>query len=94
MHVIEIKVKGYINKDWAAWFDKLAVTHSSGGHSVLSGPVRDQAELRGILGRLADLGFELFSVTTLSDDKETAHVSTRPAVRDCGSIPTNKPRGR
>jgi hypothetical protein len=38
----------------------------TGGETRLSGPVRDQAELRGILSRLADLGLELISVNTIS----------------------------
>lgn len=64
MQEVEIKIKGHINHDWIDWFDRLTITHSEGGMSVLTGPVRDQAELRGILGQLADLGFELTSVTT------------------------------
>jgi hypothetical protein len=64
MQEVEIRVKGRINQNWIDWFDRLTITYSKGGLSLLTGPVRDQAELRGILGQLADLGFELISVTT------------------------------
>jgi hypothetical protein len=64
MQEVEIRVKGQINRDWGDWFDRLTITYSAGGISFLTGPVRDQAELRGILGQLADLGLELISVTT------------------------------
>lgn len=62
---VEITVKGKLDKDWSAWFDSLEVTHTAGGETSLSGPVRDQAELRGVLSKLADLGLELISVNTI-----------------------------
>lgn len=35
-----------------------------GGKTVLVGPVRDQAELQGLLQRVSDLGLTLLSATT------------------------------
>jgi hypothetical protein len=62
---VEIKVKGQVNRDWSSWFGGLQIKHMSRGETRLTGQVRDQAELRGILSRLADLGLELISVNTL-----------------------------
>ncbi len=64
MQRVEIRVKGKIDRGWSDWFGDLAITHSSDGDSILTGSVRDQPELRGILSKLADLGLELISVTT------------------------------
>jgi hypothetical protein len=64
MQQVEIRVRGHINQNWIDCFDKLTITYSQYGTSILNGAVRDQAELRGILCQLADLGFELVSVTT------------------------------
>lgn len=64
MQKVEIRIKGEIDKGWSDWFGHLTITHSSHGDSIFTGSVRDQAELRGILSRLADLGLELISVTT------------------------------
>ena len=64
MQRVEIRVKGKIDRGWSDWFDNFTITHSSDGDSILTGPVRDQSELRGILSKLADLGLELISVTT------------------------------
>jgi hypothetical protein len=36
------------------------------GTTVLTGPVRDQAELQGILQRVSDLGLTLLSATAIS----------------------------
>ena len=65
MQEIEIKVRGQIDRGWSDWFNGLTIAHTPHGESVLSGPVRDQSELRGILFRLTDLGLELASLDTL-----------------------------
>ena len=62
MKLVEIRIKGKIDKDWTGWFGNLAISHSSQGDSILTGSVKDQAELRGVLTRLADLNLELISL--------------------------------
>ena len=69
MPQIKIRVKGQIDQLWSDWFGGLTITHVESGETVLEGSVRDQAELRGILSRLADLALELISVTTLPGEK-------------------------
>jgi hypothetical protein len=64
MWQVEIIVKGHVGREWSDWFSGFEITHAA-SNSVLTGPVRDQAELRGILSRLANLGLELISVNTL-----------------------------
>ena len=64
MKLVEIRIKGKIDKYWTDWFGNLAVSHSSQGDSILTGSVKDQAELRGVLTRLADLNLELISVNS------------------------------
>jgi hypothetical protein len=62
--VYEIRIAGELDPTWAAWFDGLAVTRVD-GDSLLTGPVRDQAALHGVLRRLRDLGLPLVSITPL-----------------------------
>lgn len=57
-----IKVKGHLEGPWADWFGGLAVTLEEGGHTVLRGPVADQAALHGLLRQVRDLGLTLVSV--------------------------------
>ena len=64
MELVEIHVKGHIAEDWSDWLDGLTIAHTQHGETVLSGPVRDQTALRGLLNRLADLGLQLSSVTS------------------------------
>lgn len=56
-----IRVKGHLDAFWQAWFD-LSITHESDGTTSLSGLIRDQAALYGILFKMRDLGLTLLSL--------------------------------
>lgn len=58
----EIRVKDHLSRDWAEWFEGLAITDLPNGESLLAGPVKDQAALFGILMKIRDLGLVLISV--------------------------------
>lgn len=62
MQQVEIRVKGLIDQHWSDWFGGLTITHTELGESVLTGTIRDQAALQGLLSRIADLGLELILV--------------------------------
>jgi len=57
-----IRVKGHLDPFWQAWFENLVITHESEGTTLLSGPIKDQAELWGMLIRMRDLGLTLLSL--------------------------------
>ena len=63
----QIQVQGQIGERWFHWFDDMHVTldRTCGGVPIttLTGPVADQAALRGILAKLWDLNLTLLSVT-------------------------------
>ena len=73
MQTIEIQVRGQIDRSWSDWFGGLTINHTPCGETVLAGPIRDQAELRGMLFRLADLGLELTSFKT----KKVTHCNSQ-----------------
>lgn len=60
-----LTVEGELTEDSAAAFEGMTV-RCADGVTVLIGPVRDQAELQGILQRLSDLGLTLLSATAIS----------------------------
>ena len=62
-----ITVEGEIGPRYAAAFDGMEI-HTAGGHTEITGPVTDQSHLHGLLGRIADLGLTLRSVTPLDTD--------------------------
>ena len=63
---VEIVIKGHLDGGWSDWFGGFEINRVA-GYSNLEGPVRDQAELRGILSYLADLGLDLISFNTKSE---------------------------
>lgn len=51
-------------------FEGMTLTHEE-GNTVLAGPVRDQAELQGLLQRLSDFGLTLLSATAIDESPKT-----------------------
>lgn len=64
MDQVEIRIRGEIARDWSESLGGLSITYTGRGETALTGHVRDQAALRGVLNKLADLGLELVSVAT------------------------------
>ncbi len=67
----EIRIKGHLDKRWAAWFEGLTITLEEDGDTLLTGPVVDQAALHGLLKRVRDLGMPLISVSPLEPSSST-----------------------
>ncbi|MCC7360606.1 MAG: hypothetical protein IT317_14090 [Anaerolineales bacterium] len=59
----QITVKERLEDSWSAWFDGLTITASPDGTTLLTGAVRDQTALYGLLAKLRDLGLTLLAVT-------------------------------
>jgi hypothetical protein len=66
-----VKAQGRLDEGWSAWFDDMAVTvaRSEDGAAIttLTGTVRDQAALHGLLARIRDLGLPLLSAEMVDD---------------------------
>jgi hypothetical protein len=58
----EIVVKGQLDIDWSEWFEGLTIAHNDKGETILSGQIRDQTVLYGIIAKARDLGLSLVSV--------------------------------
>ena len=65
----EIRVKGYLGKNAAIWFDGFKLDCAADGETILRGPVVDQAALHGILMRIRDLGLTLTLVRQMEDEE-------------------------
>jgi hypothetical protein len=59
-----IKIKGQLDQKWEDWFDGLEIRFE-GDNTILSGIMKDEAYLRGILNRIMDLNLELMSVNSV-----------------------------
>jgi len=66
MAIYQIKVTGNLDQTWVSWFNQMKITaegnQNDGPITVFTGPVSDQAELRGLLVKIWDLNLELLSV--------------------------------
>jgi hypothetical protein len=63
-----IRVAGHLAPCWSEWFDGLTITHEANGDTTLSGPVRDQAALYGLLAKMSDLNLTLISVNRIETE--------------------------
>lgn len=67
----EIRVQGSLSPCWSDWFDGLSLRIEPDGQTVLSGPIRDQSALVGLIGAIHALNLVLISVNRLpSPDPE------------------------
>jgi hypothetical protein len=60
--IYQIRVKGYLDPERSSWFDGLVITHTTGGETLLTGLIVDQAALHGVLIKIRDLGLSLLEV--------------------------------
>jgi len=62
MQQIEIRVQGHLDPTWTDWLDDFTLNHVEQGETILTGEVKDQAELYGLIAKLRDLGVKLVAV--------------------------------
>ena len=60
-------VEGELSDRAVHSFEGMTLTREE-GKTVLVGPVRDQAQLQGLLQRVSDLGLTLLGATTIDED--------------------------
>jgi len=65
--IYQIRVEGQIDPKWSGWLNGLTMTLESGLPPItsLSGPVVDQAKLRGIMNQLWDMNLAIISVVRM-----------------------------
>jgi hypothetical protein len=64
-----LTVQGELGEHLGPAFARMALTNE-GGNAVLTGRVRDQAELQGLLQRISDLGLNLINANSFDEDEE------------------------
>jgi len=61
----QIRVHEDLDDELVAWFSPLTVDHTPDGTTTLTVPVRDQAELHGLLIKIRDLNLTLIAIIHL-----------------------------
>ena len=60
--VYQIRVRGVLDAGWSDWFDGLTICPQADGTTLLTGSVRDQSALHGLLAKIRDLSLPLLSM--------------------------------
>ncbi|MCX6048473.1 MAG: hypothetical protein NT075_25500 [Chloroflexi bacterium] len=63
--VYQIRIQEQLGEQWAEWFDPLLIQLTPNGSTILTGPLRDQAQLHGLLVKVHNLNLTLISVNQL-----------------------------
>ncbi len=73
-------VEGELSDKLEPAFHGMALTRA-GGNTLLTGPVRDQAELQGLLRRVSDFGLTLLEAKAIDErpDELRGHGTAHPA---------------
>lgn len=73
----QIRVKGELAPDYAAWFGSIELAHTPDGDTLLIAEEPDQAALYGMLLRCRDLGLSLISVNPLPVQSSAISITRR-----------------
>ena len=61
-NVYQIMIDCHLGNEWEDWFGDMTITQDESVHTILTGPVADQAALFGLLKKIRDLGLPLISI--------------------------------
>jgi hypothetical protein len=74
----QIQVQGHFDHVLVAWFAPLGIVNEANGEATLTGSIRDQAELYGILLKLYNLNFTLIAVQRIQATNGQCGSSSNP----------------
>ncbi len=66
--IYQIRIGGRLRASWSGSFAGLELAHHGDGCTILTGPIADQAALRGILCHIWDLNLEVLAVNRLQEE--------------------------
>lgn len=57
----EIRVEGHLDNKWNDWFEGMAISYED-ATTILSGDIKDETHLHGVLNQIRDLNLKLISI--------------------------------
>ena len=57
-----LRLEGHLDDGWQEWFEGFSLITTGDGHTLLRGPIRDQAALHGVLKKISNLGLRLVAI--------------------------------
>lgn len=65
---IKISIQGQLDKNWKNSFEGMNISYE-GNNTILTGQVKDEAQLHGILNIIRDLNLKLISINPADNDE-------------------------
>ncbi len=60
----KIKIQGHLDKKWNNSFEGMEICYE-GDNSIITGNIKDEAHLHGVLNQIRDLNLKLISVNSM-----------------------------
>ena len=64
---VQIKIKGHLDTKWEEWFEGMEFSYEK-ENTVLTGEIKDEAFMHGILNLIRDLNLKLVSVNPIQEE--------------------------
>jgi hypothetical protein len=64
--IYRLRIEEQLGDEWAEWLLPLAIEQNPAGGTMLSGTVRDQAELFGLLMKISNLNLTLVALERIA----------------------------
>jgi hypothetical protein len=64
MQRVEIRVQGHLDESWGDWLEGFAFIYTPRDETLLTGEVKDQAAMYGLVAKLRDLGAKLVAINS------------------------------
>jgi hypothetical protein len=61
-----IIVQGHLDPSWKNWFEGMVISYE-GANTMISGNIKDEAHLHGIINQIRDLNLKLISVNSVEE---------------------------
>ena len=74
----QIRLRCHLSVHWATYFEGFTLTNSENGEVLLTGVIKDQAALHGVLAKIRDLGLPLLSVNPMTMEKTGDDTDSEP----------------
>ena len=63
----KIKIQEHLDKKWEDWFDGMEISYE-GDNTIITGNLKDEAHLHGVLNIIRDLNLKLISVSPAEEN--------------------------
>ena len=66
---IKIKIEGHLDKNRMDWFEGIVISYA-GNNTILTGDIKDEAHLHGVLNQIRDLNIKLISINPVEKEND------------------------